>query len=371
MARRVWSIFLSVFRSYTDGGCRGFWVEFKMVRLFNKYKNTPETQTRLLGSVLIFKVLLFGLLALIALPLGRVLALRLGGELKHSQLFAVALITGGLTLFWIYLEAYLQAHRLFAQLAGYIIAYAVLRMGCLAVTYALFEKHALTWFVATYTGPISLLIISGVLPKARGLLADALSNCWQSLSILKEGLDYSKWVALSGNAYTVMPYAIRFFLATHASLEEVGIFSAGMTFTMAFTTLNTAIRAVLFSRVTGIDGLEQMKEYLKKVFRVAPYYAIVATLGIAGLGCVQWFVLGEEYRRAMPVFLTTAAGFGVTLFIGLGTMLVHTMMKPQVEAWVNVGRLYAMLLLAWLIVPSFKAFAAAIAYVVPLVSEKF
>lgn len=339
-----------------------------MIRLFNKYKDAPETQTKLFGSVFGFKVLLFVLLVLISLPLGRFLALSLGVGLRESGLFAIALITGGLLFFWTYLQSYLQSHRSFTQLTGYIIAYAGLRLGCLAVGYALFPQSPLTWLVATYTGPLLLLFIVGVLPKARKPLVNALAHPRESLALLKEGLNYSKWVALSGIAYIAMPYVVRFVLATRASINDVGIFSAGMTFTMAFTTLNTAVRAVLFPRVTALEGSERMREYLRKLGRFAPYYAGVAILGISVLGFLQWFVLGEEYRTAMPVFLITAGVFAIVVFLGLGTMLIHTMMRPQVEAVANLSKLSLVLILSLLLVPSLRALGGAIAYAVPLVA---
>jgi len=47
-------------------------------------------------------------------------------------------------------------------------------------------------------------------------------------------------------------------------------------------------------------------------------------------------------------------------------MLVHTMMKPQIDAWVNVGRLGIMIIMAFFLIPPFQVLGAAIAYAVPL-----
>jgi len=66
------------------------------------------------------------------------------------------------------------------------------------------------------------------------------------------------------------------------------------------------------------------------------------------------------------VFLVTAVAFAVVVFLGLGTMLVHTMMQPQVNAGVNVVRLGLMVLLGFILVRSFHALGAAVAYAVPL-----
>lgn len=333
-----------------------------MIRLFNKYKKSSEKRTKLLGSVLVFKVLLWGLIALVSVPLGSVLALRLGTGPQTSSLFTVALITGGLLFFWTYFEAYLQSHCLFTRLAGYITAYALLRLGFLGVAYGFCPQLELAWLMATYTGPVLLLITLGVLPKAYKLLPAALASPHETAAILKEGINYSKWVALSGVTYLAMSYAVRFVLATRSSLKEVGIFSAGMTFTAAFTTLNTAVRAVLFPEVTALEGQEQIKGYLKRLSKIAPYYAVVAILSIAVLGLLQWFVLGEEYRAAMPVFLVSAGSLAVVIFLGLGTMLVHTFMQPWIDAKVNCLRFLAAIFLTHFVVPAHGAFGAALVY---------
>ncbi|MEM4675577.1 MAG: lipopolysaccharide biosynthesis protein [Nitrososphaerota archaeon] len=345
-----------------------FGLNLTMIRLFNKYTGMPERQNILLGSVLGFKVLLFGFLALGSLLLGRFLALWLGIGPGATLLFAVALITGGLLFLWTYLEAYLQSHRLFMRLAGYLIAYAALRLGFLAVAHVFSPQQALIWLVATYTGPVLLLLVFGVLPKASKLLSSALVRPRQSLAFFKEALNYSKWVALSGIAYIAMPYVVKFVLATRASLGEVGIFSAGLTFTAAFTTLNTAVRAVLFPKVTAIEGQERTKEYLKRLGKIAPYYATVAAVGIAMLALLQGFVLGQAYRAAMPVFLVTASSAAITIFLGLGTMLVHTMMKPWIEAEVNALRFLTVTFIAYLVAPVLGALGIALAYSLTLVA---
>ena len=41
-------------------------------------------------------------------------------------------------------------------------------------------------------------------------------------------------------------------------------------------------------------------------------------------------------------------------------------MKPQIDAWVNVGRLGLMVMLAFMLAPSFHALGAAVAYAVPV-----
>ncbi|MDD3565124.1 MAG: oligosaccharide flippase family protein [Methanothrix sp.] len=348
------------------GAIGDFGFNLTMIRLFNRYQAKPEIQTMVLGAAFGFKTLLLAFVVLTCLPIGGFLALSLDLGPTESELFAIAIVTGGFLFFWTYLQSYLQSYRSFGKLSGYILGYAGLRMACLPVAYVFFPENPLVWLIATYTIPVAVLILVGVIPKGPIVVPVVLRQPGASLGILGEMLKYGKWVALSAIAYIAMPYLIRFILAIHGSVVEVGIFSAGMTFTMAFATLNTAVRAVIFPQVTALNGTEQMGRYLKKLKIIAPYYVVAAALGIVALGLLQWFVLGEEYREALPVFAVTGIAFAIVMFLGLGTMLVHTMMKPEIDALTNVGRLCLMLILALLLVPSLGALGGAIAYVAPL-----
>ena len=348
------------------GAIGEFGLNLATIRLFNKYKDDPQQQKILLGSVLAFKTTIFVSLLVISVPVGHLLARSLSGDDGNWVLFAVALATGGLLFFWTYLQSLFQCYRHFNKLAAYTMLYSGLRLIALAVTYTLIGGGSLTWLLATYTFPIAILFGVGLIPRAGQLFASSILAPQSSIAALKEAVGYSKWVALSGIIYITMPYLARFILAVRASVEEVGIFSAGMTFAVAFSTLNTAVRAVLFPQVTALEGQEEMRKYLKRLAKIAPYYSILAVLGIACLGFLQWFVLGEAYHQALSVFLVTAAAFAVVVFLGLGTMLVHTMMRPHVDAWVNVARLGLMVLLALILVPSFHALGAAVAYAVPV-----
>ena len=348
------------------GAIGEFGLNLATIRLFNKYKGDAERQKILLGSVLAFKTMIFVSLLAISIPIGRFLAYRLSGDSGNWVLFAVALATGGLLFFWTYLQSLFQCYRQFNSLATYIILYSGLRLVALSVAYTLVGSDSLTWFLATYTLPTAMLFVVGVIPRASKLLTSSILTPQLSITALKGAISYSKWVALSGIAYMMMPHAVRFILAARASITEVGIFSAGMTFAVAFTTLNTAVRAVLFPQVTALEGHGEMKRYLARLKNIAPYYAVFVVLGIVTLGFLQRFILGEEYLAALPVFLITAGAFAVVFFVSLGTMLIHTMMRPKVETYVELIRFCLVALFAFLIAPN-GAMGVAIVYAIFLI----
>ncbi len=362
-------VFSLAFSVATLAGAIGdFGFNLAMIRLFNKYQANPEKQTMILGTALGLKGALFALLAVTSLPLSSFLAWSLGVGSVNSNLFAIALITGGFLFIWTYLQAYLQAYRSFKQLTGYILAYCGLRLACLLVAYKFFPEDPLAWLAATYTAPLFVLTLIGVAPSGREAIAILFKHPDASLGIFRELLNYSKWVAISAIAYTAMPYLVRFILAVRGSVEEVGIFSAGMTFTVAFSTLNTAIRAVLFPQVTAFRE-QQIRRYSARLSRVAPYYVAFAIVGITALGLLQWSLLGKEYREALPVFLVTSGALATVIFLGLATMLVHTLMKPHVDAYTNIFRLMATALFCLLISPLNALGAAAVYGVVLVIGE--
>ena len=333
-----------------------------MIRLFNKYQADPERQSVLLGVALGVKGMLFFLLAVVFWPLSKLLALRLGADYTSNGLMAVALLTGGLLFFWTYLQSYLQAYRAFKWLTTYIIVYSWLRLAGLPIAYIFFPQNPMAWLVATYTAPLLALALIAVPSRGYKVIASLFARSNIILSIIKELLDYSKWVGLSAITYAAMPYVVRLILATRASVEEVGVFSAGMTFTVAFSTLNTAIRAVLFPQVTALEGREAIGRYLGRLARVAPYYAAFATLGIASLGFLQWYLLGVEYRTALPVFFATATALAISVFVSTQTMLLHTMMRPDIDAKIDSVRIVLLVAFTLLAAPRYGALGSALLY---------
>lgn len=247
----------------------------------------------------------------LSLLLGKILSRFFSIYGIDQVLFAVALITGGSLLFWNYLQTLFQCYRAFNQLARYMLLYSGLRVAVLPIVYVAVGGGPLTWLLVIYTIPTAILFMVGLISSKSFIYMAPIPAVFTSL---KEIILYGRWVALSTIAYTSMPYVARFILAAYSSVEDVGIFSVGMTFTMVFITLNTAIRSVLFPKVTSLEGQDQMKTYLKGLRKIAAWYFSVAIALIIGLALLQWFVLGDAYSAALPIFLITACAFACTVF---------------------------------------------------------
>ena len=336
-------------------------LNLSMVRLYGKYQQESERQTGVLRSALLLKLALFLIVLGLSFPLGNALAKKMESGPESEILFSIALLTGGLLFLWSFLQSQLQAYQLFKQLAIFTMGYSVLRFICLLLAYSLFPTHPLSWLGATYTVPLVILVIVGFAYRGWGLLSIAAANPKDNFQLFKELLSYSKWVGLSSMAYTAMPYMARFILATRSSVADVGIFSAGMTFTMAFSTLNTAVRTVLFPKVVAMES-SQIENYFGYLRRIMPYYAFLTALGVLLLAALQWFFLGEEYREALPVFLITAIASATVIFLGLATMLIHNIMKPELDAYTNLVRLMGTILLGYALASKLQALGMALAY---------
>lgn len=331
------------------------------VRLFSERRSQEEKRV-LLGSILLLRIAIFFLLLLLSVLVGRLLPNVLGVEGSNWLLFSTAVITGGFIAFWIYLQSLFRCYKNFATLSVYTLLYSGLRILALPLTFVLAGQNPLAWLLATYTLPTMLLLFIGLAPRARGFVVPQ-PPFGDILQALKQTLAYTKWVALSSIAYTAIPYAAQSILAVRASAKEVGLFAAGLVFAMVFSMLNTSVRSVLFPEVSALEGKEQIAKYLRRVRRIAPYYISLSVLIVATLAIVQQLFLGEEYQQALPVFLITSFGFLTTIFLGLGTMLIHTMKEPKIDALVNVVRIALAAMLVYTLAPMFGASGAAIGYV--------
>lgn len=365
----VFSLSVSVVMTASLVGDLG--LSLSLVRLFNKHAGKPETRADLLGTVRGQRIVTVGVLAVVALPLGGALAHGFGLGERERFLFAFSLLTAGLLGLWSYLMAALQAYREFRLLTAAIVAFAGLRLLGFSLVWRFFNPNPAIWLLVLYTAPALFLGALGFRVVRRQNLRWGGGAGRFRLSALGEALGYGKWVTLSGIAYTFVLQSLLWITALRVSAHEVGILSAGLLFTAALVTLNTAVRTVLFPEVTSLESSDRMRDYLRQVFRLGPYYLVVLGVGLGVLAVLQVLCLGPEYRQGLPVFFITGGVLGLTLWLGLATMLIHTLMRPQVDALVNLGRLGLCIPLAYWLTPRWGAVGAAVAYGVALVVGEF
>ncbi|MGB3479108.1 MAG: oligosaccharide flippase family protein [bacterium] len=335
-----------------------------MVRYFNLYTGNKKQQNQLLSSLLLLRFSL--VLAFFALSPLLGIQLSIAFKLNNSYiiLFALAISSGGLLSLWMYLQNFLQAHKQFSKLAVYIVVYGILRIACFLYIYLTLNKQ-ITPFVAIeslYSIPVFIVIIIGLLPIVRYLFTNGLPSISIVKGFLRQALKYSKWVAISGICYGFIYRVVQFLLALLSTQQELGILSAGFIFTVAFATLNVAVKTVFFPYVTGLQKIDDIGRHLSRLKRILPYYIIIVIVGIAFLSIIQMVFLDMRYTYALPVFWISSIALASTVFMGLISMLLHTLMRPEIDAFVNIVRLIVVGILTYFLVPLWGAIGGAVAY---------
>ncbi len=340
-----------------------------LVRFFNLYQKEEKRQKLLLLALLIFKIVIVALLIGISLPAGSLLTKLLNFDSVHQPLLTLAVITGGVFTLWVYFQNYQQAHRNFRKLSLHIIGYGLLRISFIVLLLALYvQTFKITpVFIYFYSIPVVLIVLIGILPILQDFFSVKNYDLGTILRVLKDALRYSKWVAISSVFYSLILRTTQLILALRSSKYELGILSAGFVFTIAFSTLNMAVRAVFFPHVTSFNKIADMKFYYEKVRKFIPYYGIMAIILIIMLAIIQVVFLGSKYLNALPVFLITAVALSATIFLGLWSMMVHTLMHPEIHAIVNVLRFISTCIIAYFLSAGMGAMGGAIAYALPLI----
>jgi len=354
--------FMEAFHLVADIG-----LSLTIVRFFNLYDTDEEQQKKLLASVLILKLAVVLLMILIAWPLGSISLQILKVQELHKILFVAAAASVGVFGLWAYYKNILQAHRKFSKLAIYNILYAGFRVICFITIYKIFTSSVdlPLVFISLYTIPLLIIISIGFLPLMIRMFKERIPRLSVMTNIILRILKYGKWVALSGLCHSFIYRGIQFILSTRTSKFELGIFSAGFVFTLAFSPFNMAVRTVFFPHVTAFKEKE-MKRYFKRIKKVFPYYIIIILISITVLAAIQVLFLGEQYANALPVFLITSFSLTLMIFLGLISMLVHTLMRPEIDAYTNIGRLVVSCILAYFLAPTLGAIGGALSYALPI-----
>ncbi|MBE0432871.1 oligosaccharide flippase family protein [candidate division WOR-3 bacterium] len=344
-----------------------------LVRFYNIYQKDRGYQQLLLTSLLVLRFAILAFLLIGSFIVAPVLTRMFDLPPMYSPLVVIAIVTGGVLTLWVYFQSYMQARGKFMRLSSHILGYAGLRILFLVLLFfsAADPSDLTLTLAALYSLPAVIIVLISIVPVCFRVL-DLRSLFRQNIiSPLKEVLKYSKWVALASISYNLILRAIQFVLALRTSTYELGILSAGFVFTVAFSTLNMAIRAVFFPHVTAFEKIGDMKAYYAQIKAIGPYYVFFAVISIGLLALVQVTLLGHEYTKALPVFLITAGAFSLVIFLGLWSMMVHTFMHPEIDAIVNIVRLVAACVLAYVLSPRFGAVGGAFAYALPLVLGEF
>jgi len=342
-----------------------FGMNYSMIRLYKKHIDDPAKSRAVLLANLYFKILVLFFLLVLGVLGGRLVAAVFMHDAGHWVLAAVALVSGGIIGLWSFTRAYFQVVSRFQAIAGQTIIYALLRMvllGGLFLWPGLASEEVL--LLAVYIFPLGLILWWGIyqVKKSVASFSIAPKELWASGV---ECLNYSWWVALTGISFVLIQQSMVFIVSIVGGIKQVALLSAGLVFTAVFSLINDAICQVLYAKVAGLTH-DRIGEYKRRLLRLAPIFFIGTLLIIAALSAVMFLFLGEKYANSLPVFWITGLGTAVTAFIGYYSMVMHTIQRPQIGAYVNMITLVCFCVSGVLLMKYVSLLAVVAAYVVAL-----
>lgn len=306
--------------------------------LVRQYYDSDDdiSRTQLIGVVLQYKLLIF-LLLLVSIPLLGRLVIQIYPILSgYEWLVFEAIISSGLFSIWTTLRAIEQAKRDFSIYTRYLVAYGILRLITFAVCYQIAGVVPAIVMPTLYIVPlVTLTTAYFIFNRGSDLIRFDVHIFWTRIV---KALKYGVWVAISGFSYTILSRIPQVFLSHRSTPDEVGLYSAALTFLVVFSLLNMSARTVILPQITALRDEDGRGRFRKKVWRLAPVFFFAMILALVSLAWFQSVFLGGDYKESVPVFVVMGFGMIATIYFGLLNSLVHSYGVPQVSAFINVGR---------------------------------
>lgn len=349
-----------LFSLFTDFG-----LNTALVRLYNAGGETEECD--LLPTIVGWKLLLVIVIIPAAFMLKHAAVFFLPSFAGYGNLLYFSFVSGALLSLWSTIRAVEQARREFTVFTRYTMAYGILRIMSAGFLFTTGKVSALSLLFALYAAPLTVLMFYSWHSRCRTLWPSIVKTPLRvKLFVLKRAFSYSFWVAVSGISYTMLARVPQLTLGRGGQLEQVGLYSAGLTFIAVFSLLNEAVRTVLLPDVATLNKEDGRQAFRQKLAAGTPLFFIVGLAALAAMSLLQLYVLGEAYDASVNVFLILGAATMVTMYTGFYNLLVHSYGIPSLEAGVNVARVVILVVLSWMLPPT--AISAAFTFASVLVA---
>lgn len=325
-----------------------FGMNLTMVRLYKLNEQDPVKSNAVLIWNFYFKLMVLTVIILAGAIFGSNISHALTQRADYTFLVAIALICGGLLGLFSYLKAFFQSFNSFKYIAYIILAYAFLRLVFLFF-YIVFSIPASpeVLFAGLFFVPVLLILIVCFYTEKGKLKFDGIS--FKTLKETgKDIINYSKWVAISGISFVMIQKSLFFIVAYYGDIKQVSLLSAGLVFTAVFSMINDSVRQILFPKISQLD-INKIKEYKNRILKIFPFYILFSLFLIGILSVLMYFVLGEQYSESLPIFWICGGGVAITAGIGFYTITIHTIQKPQIDAYINIGRFFVLIIFLFLI----------------------
>ncbi|WP_161938151.1 lipopolysaccharide biosynthesis protein [Mastigocoleus testarum] len=326
-----------------------FGTSIALVRLYNASTDIIY-KSNLIRVINQFKYGLLIIICLLIYPATKLIINNFPILKGMNLLIYLAIISGGLHSIWKSTRAIEQSQKDFRSFNIYTWVYGFLRL--FVVLFLLVVNHIsiISIFASLYFLPLLILtsfknISSYISKKSKNKYAQT-----NKYHILKSILSYGFWVGISTICFTLLSQIPQFTLATTTDADEVGIYSAALTFIPIFILTNDAIRTIILPDVSAINSLEERKRYKKIILDIAPIFFGLMLVILVIMSFTQYFILGNSYQASIPVFIILGIGMVIVMYLGYLNILVHSIGVPHIDALINISRAF-ILCIATFILP--------------------
>ncbi len=326
-----------------------FGLNTALVRLYNS-RGGSENCGELLPTIVGWKLLLVVVVIPGAFLLKNAAVILFPVYAGYGTLIYFSFVSGALLSLWSTIRAVEQAQREFAVFTRYTLAYGILRALSAGFLIAFGKFTAIGALFALYAAPLTALMFYGWHSRCKSMWPSMVSTPLSlKLSILNRAFSYSFWVAVSGISYTMLARVPQFTLGRGGHLEQVGLYSAGLTFIAVFSLLNEAVRTVLLPDVATLHTEEGRQAFRQKLAAGTPLFFTAGLIALSAMSLLQLYALGDAYSASVYVFIILGAATMVTMYTGFFNLLVHSYGIPSLEAGVNIVRVGALIALCWVL----------------------
>lgn len=347
-----------------------FGMNYSMIRLYKKHvKNHPRSRAILLANFY-FKIFMLLILVIIGLLTGRLFASLIMHDDSRWCLVTVAFFCGGILGIWSFTRAYFQAMEEFRLIALHTLVYAVLRVSflCMMISFSYFASEV--WFLlAIYVFPLSIILLWGLMTFNNSFSIYPV-RLEELLDAGAESIQYSWSVALTGISFVLIQQSMVYIVSIIGGVKQVALLSAGLVFTAVFGMINDAITQVLFSKISSLPT-ERIDEYKKRLSRLAPFYIMGCVIIIASLSLAMMLFLDDRYIKSLSIFWVTSVATAGTAFISYYSLVMHTIQRPQLGAYVNVVTLISVCICSVFLMKYVSLLAVTVAYMLALIIGEF
>ncbi len=342
---------MTLLAQFLDFGLSTTFVKYTSQRL----KTDPARAELTLHVTFVIKVALSAAL----LVAGAVLAGPVAGLFfpdKDMALLLFLAIAGAVgTILWEFCRGYFQATQRFLHMAAVVPARNLFRLLLLGILFWLnlmdLENVVLATVAAPFVGfVIGWIMIPHGFIRATGDRKGALSELYR----------FTRWVTISSLATMFIMRIDIFMLEAISTSVQVGYYASANQLAYLFPLITGSITTVLLPRVSQYKGGEELRGYVRKVFRVTPPVLLIFVPLVIAAPFLVPFLMGADYLHSVPVFRLLIVSFTISVIANPIALTFYNLDRADILAYLNLIQLAVNVLFNLWLIPKYGAVGAAI-----------